>query len=275
MIESRARDEAEPRGTVGSRSRRVHRRVPGAPAPGGWPSGAGHSQHLGDERLRRGRTPDFLRLNDPADRHAFTGWFTFLAESQYYLAPAERAREVDDCAALVRFAFREALREHDGAWAAGLKLAYVPALPAVRKYLYPFSPLGARLFRVAPGRFTEADLATSAFAEFADAETLLERNCHFLGRDVRHAAPGDLLFYRQLEQDLPFHVMIYLGGSHFDTRPGPWVIYHTGPLGEAPGEVRRPALGELLRHPLPRWRPVEGNRNFLGVYRWNILRDAE
>lgn len=219
-------------------------------------------------------TPDFLRLEDPADRRAFTGWFTFLAEAQYYLAPAERAREVNDCAALARFAFREALRGHDGTWAAALKLPAVPPLPPVRKYLYPFTPLGARLFRVAPGRFTEADLSSSAFAEFADAETLLERNCHFLGRDVRRATPGDLLFYRQLEQDLPFHVMIYLGGSHFETGSGPWVTYHTGPLGEAPGEVRRPTLDELRRHPLPRWRPLEGNTHFLGVYRWNILREA-
>jgi len=103
---------------------------------------------------------------------------------------------------------------------------------------------------------------------------LLRHNCHFRGRDVRRAAPGDLLFYRQLEQDLLFHVMIYLGGSHFESGPGAWVIYHTGPLGDAPGEIRRPALEELRRHPLPRWRPLEGNVNFLGVYRWNILRDT-
>ena len=38
------------------------------------------------------------------------------------------------------------------------------------------------------------------------------------------------------------------------------------------GELRRVALAELLDHPQPQWRPVAGNPNFLGVYRWNILR---
>jgi len=30
-----------------------------------------------------------------------------------------------------------------------------------------------------------------------------------------------------------------------------------------------------MRHPSPRWRPQAGNPNFLGVYRWNILREAD
>jgi hypothetical protein len=219
-------------------------------------------------------TPDFLRLEDAADRQAFIGWFTFLAEAPYYQAPADRPREINDCAALARFAFREALRRHDGAWATSLRLARVPALPAVRKYQYPATPLAARLFRVTPGAFTPGDLSSEAFAEFADADTLVRRNCHFMGREVSRAAPGDLLFYRQLEQDQPFHVMIYLGPGHFESGSAAWVVYHTGPLGSAPGEIRRPALAELLRHPWPRWRPLEGNANFLGVYRWNILRDT-
>jgi hypothetical protein len=29
---------------------------------------------------------------------------------------------------------------------------------------------------------------------------------------------------------------------------------------------------DLLDHPQPEWRPVPGNPNFLGVFRWNILR---
>ena len=52
------------------------------------------------------------------------------------------------------------------------------------------------------------------------------------------------------------------------------VVYHTGPVGKKPGEMRRARLEELLHHPSPRWRPVEGNSNFLGVYRWNILKEA-
>jgi hypothetical protein len=31
-------------------------------------------------------------------------------------------------------------------------------------------------------------------------------------------------------------------------------------------------MAELLDHPDARWRPINSNPNFLGVYRWNILR---
>jgi hypothetical protein len=54
------------------------------------------------------------------------------------------------------------------------------------------------------------------------------------------------------------------------------VVYDTGPLGHdahgKAGELRRVALAELLNHPQPQWRPIAANPNFLGVYRWNILR---
>ena len=220
-------------------------------------------------------TPDFLRLGDESDRGAFRRWFIFLAESQFYRSPDRLPAEVNDCAALLRFAYREALREHDGGWASELNLDAVPAIPSVRKYQYPFTPLGAGLFRVKPGSFRLEDLGNGAFAQFADAQTLQWLNTHFISRDIRQAEPGDLLFFRQLEQDLPFHAMVFLGRSHFDAEPGDWVVYHTGPLGDSKGEVRRVRLEELLRHPSPRWRPLPGNSNFLGVYRWNILRGAD
>ena len=66
--------------------------------------------------------------------------------------------------------------------------------------------------------------------------------------------------------------MIFIGRSHYGTG-NDWLAYHTGPDGAWPGEIRRVTLASLLQHPDPRWRPVPGNRNFLGVYRWNILRE--
>ncbi|MEK7407620.1 MAG: DUF1175 family protein [Acidobacteriota bacterium] len=239
-----------------------------AASPAAAPSGApwASADFAGDG------TPDFLRLDDEADRRAFTRWFTFLAEAQFFARPEDLPREIGDCAALVRFAYREALREHDGAWASALNLPAAPPGPGVRKYRYPFTPLGPRLFRIAPGPFTPLDLANGAFAEYADALTLVRRNCHFVSRDVRRANPGDLLFYRQLEHDLPNHVMIFLGPSPLDPGPADFVVYHTGPAGKTRGEIRRPSLEELQRHPEPRWRPAAGNQNFAGVFRWNILR---
>ena len=216
-------------------------------------------------------TPDFARLTDPADRRAFTGWFAFLAELQFFRAAPELPEDVGDCAGLVRFAYRESLRRHTGEWAVQLRLPDVPALGSIRKYNYPFTPMGAALFRVRDGRFAEADIRNGAFAEFADAKTLLRNNTFFVTRDVAAAVPGDLLFFYQPGQRFPYHVMIYLGPSRVQTGTGPYVVYHTGPDSHSPGEVRRPTMEELLAHPNPQWRPHQGNQHFLGVYRWNIL----
>ncbi len=220
-------------------------------------------------------TPDFLRLDSQADRKAFRRWFTFLAETQFYRPPGRLPREINDCAALLRFAYREALREHSGEWATELQLEVVPSDPPVRKYTYPRTPLGAALFRVKPGAFQAEDIKSGAFAQFADAQTLQRHNAHFVSRDLRDARPGDLLFYRRLAQDLPFHAMIHLGPSTIEPGTSAYVIYHAGPVSGRPGEIRRPGVEELLRHPQPQWRPLTGNGNFLGVYRWNILRTAD
>lgn len=218
--------------------------------------------------------PDVLLL-DSADQSAFRGWFTYLAEAPAFMPRERWPAEINDCAALLRFAYREALREHNGEWARRLSLPGLPRSPSVQKYRYPYMLLGANLFRVREGRFQPADIPDGSFAQFADAQTLQRLNSAFVSRDIHRAGPGDLLFYRQLEQDMPFHAMVMLGASHFDADPGPWVVYHTGPHGKSKGEIRRVRLAELLQHLEPRWRPVSGNRNFLGVYRWNILGGTE
>jgi uncharacterized protein YfaT (DUF1175 family) len=154
-------------------------------------------------------------------------------------------------------------------------LEELPSVPSVQKYQYPFTPMGAGLLRVKAGSFSAEDFSNGAFAQFADAQTLRELNTHFISRDVRQARPGDLLFYRQLEQNEPYHSMIFVGRSQLDGDQDALVIYHTGPIGKEKGEIRRVRVEDLLQHPSPRWRPIAGNSNFLGVYRWNILREAE
>jgi uncharacterized protein YfaT (DUF1175 family) len=212
-------------------------------------------------------TPDFLRLSDPADQAAFRRWFTLIAEFQAVRNQAELPAEITDCASLLRYSYREALKRHDEAWFAssGIEVAAPPG--EVRAWSYPHSPLGAALFRVRPGAFEAADVDDGAFAQFADAKTLVERNAYFVSRDVRRALPGDLLFYRQFGQSSPWHSMIVDRVGAEDV-----VVYDTGEDHGLPGELRRVTLAELLDHPQPQWRPLPGNPNFLGVYRWNILR---
>ena len=76
--------------------------------------------------------PTSFACTMPADRAAFRRWFTLLAESQYYRRNTA-ASEIDDCAALLRYAYREALRQHDALWmrAIALPVAPVQRRPAI------------------------------------------------------------------------------------------------------------------------------------------------
>jgi uncharacterized protein YfaT (DUF1175 family) len=212
--------------------------------------------------------PDALHLHSPEDRAAFRSWFVALAEQEAALPDDKLPTEIDDCAALLRFAYRESLVQHDDRWLTAQPQAdRLASLVSVAQYRYPETPLGLNLFRVAPGPYTPTD--TSAFAQFADAHALLAFNAYPVSRNVRAALPGDLLFFRQLEQNSQYHSMV-VTGPHAE-----WVIYHTGPIGKQKGEIRRVAIEDLLHHPDARWRPLPGNTNFLGVYRWNLLHDGD
>lgn len=238
----------------------------------GYRIATAHITTVFDERDSAGDgTPDFLRLDDPQDEKAFRDWFVWLAEAQYFLPASARKHEIDDCAALIRFAYREALHAHDNAWIDSIGLPEYPAFDSVEKYRYPETPLGAALFRVRPGPFLAGDLDDGAFLQFADAQTLWHFNAHLVSRDVSRALPGDLLFFRRQSNPVTFHGMIYVGQSKVRPDGHRYLLYHTGPTGADPGEIRRPTVEELMRFPQPEWRPVASNPAFLGVMRWNIL----
>jgi uncharacterized protein YfaT (DUF1175 family) len=200
-----------------------------------------------------------VRLADESDRAAFRSWFVLLADAQF-----ERpAAEVTDCAALVRFAMREALRAHTPAWARRVALPFVPQFPDVRS-----APRGRDgslpLFRVS--RSTQ-----SSHAEFADARTIVALNARPVGREAGRAQPGDLLYFRQDGQSQPDHLMVVVGRSVFDDEGQDWVVYHTGPSAGDPGEVRKVRLSTLRQHPAARWRPLVENPAFVGVFRLNAM----
>jgi len=192
-------------------------------------------------------------LNDPADRTAFRLWFTFLAEAQFYVEPSNRPKEITDCSSLVRYAFRESFAKHDAAWNMRNALPLPPSLPALKTS-------GGPLFVTPDG-----------MRHFADAKTLMRENCVRVGDTIDRARPGDLLFYELNDPLGSWHVMVYLGSSQLEPDGEKYVIYHTGPVHNQPGEIRRPSVSELMGHPQPRWRPVRGNSAFKGVYRWKIL----
>lgn len=204
--------------------------------------------------------PPARPLFDAHDRAAFLAWFTLLADAQFYRPTAD----VVDCAALVRHAAREALREHTPEWHRRL------ALPGGHTRSEPRTRLSATdgllpIFRIREGE-------PPAYAEFADARTILRLNATFVSRDAGAVREGDLLAFQQAGQRLPEHLMVFVGRSAYERDRADWVVYHTGPdlAAGTPGEMRKASLADLRRHPAPRWRPERDNPAFLGVYRLRI-----
>ena len=216
--------------------------------------------------------PDAIRLENRQDRHNFVHWFTFLAEALYYVPSRQAQEEVQDCAGLIRYAYRNALAPHTAAWRRSAALPFEPGFGDISKFAYPRWPLERALFRTRSGPLRPDDLDQGAFSEFADAATLLNYNTFFVSKDIRAAQPGDLIFFHQPTQREPFHTMLFVGSSYFQPAGADWVVYHTGDLDGRRGEIREVEVGQLLAHPDPRWRPLAINPYFLGVYRLEILR---
>src|SRR5215468_10584356 len=60
--------------------------------------------------------PDAAELLSADDRDSFRRWFAYIAEMQFYKPSGAWNEDQRDCAGLVRFAWREALRAHDRFW---------------------------------------------------------------------------------------------------------------------------------------------------------------
>lgn len=202
-----------------------------------------------------------LGLEGQAAEKAFRRWVAWLAEALYAVQP-DLPDDVTDCSGLVRFCYREALRRHDREWAEQVGLDGIPAMPDAAGGARIHALLGGAVFRVKPGAYRPGDERNGSYRHFADAEHLMRFNCRRVSGELDAAREADVLFYRQLEPKQPFHTMVVTGRR---------VVYHTGPEGGWAGEVRRLEFDELRRHRQARWRPVGGNANYLGVFRWNIL----
>ncbi len=217
--------------------------------------------------------PDVAELRTFQDRDSFRRWFTSISEIQFYQLSDQWNAEQRDCAGLVRFAMREALRRHDRAWFQKMGKGYETVAPDVAGFDLDRNPLGEKIFRTDSGSFHESDLRNGRFSEFADGRTLRNFNSVFVSRDRREARPGDLLFfYQPWVQKFPYHVMVFLGSARIAPNSAQdWVVYHTGSSPTDQGTVKKVELSVLDHHPDPRWRPVESNRNFIGFYRLKIL----
>ena len=218
--------------------------------------------------------PDIIELRTENARAAFSSWFTNIAEAQATRIDDRWASIHQDCAGLVRFAYREAMRAHDRAWLA--KWQYLPAMPAARRgqYTYPDLPIVGDLpFRARGGAYDPGATIQSQFSAAPNARTLWQHNTTFTSKDVAQARAGDLLFFHVPDADgSRLHTMIALGDMPAATHhaKAARVVYHTG---QAPpdGEVRLVSLEKLQNHPDPSWHPVPDNPRFIGVHRLSHL----
>lgn len=185
------------------------------------------------------------RLATPAAREAFRAWMTLLIQAQLERGPTPRWQQ-RDCAGLVRFAVAEALRPHDLAWRRANGLASRPTPPDVA------DPAAATLRHA----WRRADGSQGAYASALD---MVQANTRAVGRALHQAAPGDLLFYDQGDDQ---HLMVWLGR---------YVAYHTGSVRPGDDGLRAVRAAELARWRDTRWRPVAENPNFAGIYRLDFL----
>lgn len=235
---------------------------------------AGKSPNLLMDENRNG-LPDLMELRSYEVCSRFRRWFTAIAEAQFYHINPQWHPDQRDCAGLVRFALREALRPHDQFWFQKMGIEYEPIASDVKLAKEIVGPLHGRFFRTCSGAFAPKDLQDGTFSDFADARTLKNYNCRWVARDWRQAQPGDLLFFNQpWVQKYPLHIMVYLGASPLKAgMTTDWVVYHTGEAEAKGGEVRKVQLSLLERHPDSRWRPLEINPHYLGVFRLKLLGD--
>jgi uncharacterized protein YfaT (DUF1175 family) len=178
------------------------------------------------------------RLHSPADRTAFRRWFTFLAESRYYArAPL---RGVSDAGGLLRWAYSQALRQHNARWYRSVELPLVPVMPSVCR-------VDAAASKSQSGAFTR----------------------FYVSRNPADAEPGELLMYRRDEPEA--RLMIYIGASQVFPSPKKCVIYQVN----SPNGVNKVSIESLVDDPSPEWRPSPENPDFLGVWRLGILGEPE
>jgi len=214
--------------------------------------------------------PDASELTTEEDRTAFRRWFATVAAAQYYRLDSRWEKVHRDCAGLLRFAYKEALKTHDRDWLHGRPYLPDVSIPDVRKFRYPQVPvLGERLFRVASGAF-QADKVEQSFGAAASAKWLLAENAVRIAPET--AGVGDLLFFEDPDaRGMGFHSMVYLADLEGIPGERDWVVYHTGPDARSEGSVRKVRLAQLLEHPDEKWRPRADNPHFLGFYRWKIV----
>jgi hypothetical protein len=197
----------------------------------------------------------------PFDEKALRLAVTRLALYQAKRISPQWEKAQRDCAGLVRFAYREAIRIRSPEDGRKLGIPNALYLPIVSDFTREVFSDISHLWQM--GLDPEGK---PRFGAFADAETLIGYNFRKKTRDLSSARNGDLLvFQKALENDEPYHLMIFV-----KDRSRSLAVYHNGAKREE-AQVRVVTIADLLQSPDPVWIPTADNPHFLGVYEWNRL----
>lgn len=199
-------------------------------------------------------------LNQEQSR-IFRAWFIRVVDEQLRQGPTPRWHQ-KDCAGLVRFAANEALKVHDAAWlrANGMSNQYLP----------PESDLTEQQRQWAQ----QWQQGGGSTGPFVTAIKLIQFNSVQVGRDLRVAKPGDLLFFDQGDDQ---HLMIWTGRSiayHTGATPAPATITKdskTKAGSTKDSGMRSVSVQQLMNWKDTRWIPDASNPNFIGIFRLRFL----
>jgi uncharacterized protein YfaT (DUF1175 family)/uncharacterized protein YfaP (DUF2135 family) len=208
------------------------------------------------------KTKEEYSFIHPSDENALRISVTRLALLQAKKLSPQWEEKQRDCAGLVRFAFREALKPRSYSQNLNTGIPKSLHLPPISEYSRKILPQHPMIWQVGYDGSGKA-----IFGAYSDAETLIGYNFRKKSRDLQAARNGDLLvFLKAIETEQPYHLMMFV-----EDRPESLAVYHTGDLTDDV-QVRIVRIGDLMQSPDPIWMPREDNPHFLGVYEWNRIK---
>jgi hypothetical protein len=208
--------------------------------------------------------PDVAEL-DYDDSENFRNWFTSIILNVVVNHSTILPESYSDCAGLVRYAYKEALKKHDPIWIEQSSYKGI-VFEDVQNYNYPNVPaLKQFLFKINNNKYSYDEISAD-FSVFASARHILEYNTVFVSKDIYAAKSGDVIgFFHPEDPEFPYHIMVYLRNNTES-----YILYHTGPVDERGGELRIVRLEDMFFAD-PSWLPSYQNKYFMGVFRFKIL----
>ena len=184
---------------------------------------------------------------DVKNTDIFRSWFVRIIDEQLRQGPSPKWVQ-RDCVGLVRYAVNESLKIKNAKWMHSHGFANSPTPPSLN-----INPK----IRAKLDKWIQYDGKTTG--SYISAIGLIQGNTSFVSKDINQVSPGDILFYDMQDSH---HIMIWMGK---------YVAYHTGSVTQKDNGLRKVKFNELINWKDSRWRPIQTNPNFIGIFRLGFL----